>query len=61
MTPMKNLSDSTIMYIFLSKDIQLITTTENYSNLIYEMKPEIGFSIQANNTTETTWQLLNHT
>ena len=57
MTPMKNLSDSTIMYIYLSKDYSIDHHNRKLSNLIYEMKPEIGFSIQADNTTETTWQL----
>ena len=57
MTPMTNLSESTIMYIFLSKGYSVDHHNRELSNLIYEMKPEIGFSIQANNTTETTWQL----
>ena len=57
MTPMKNLSDSTIMYIYLSKDYSIDHHNRKLSKLIYEMKPEIGFSIQADNSTETTWQL----
>ena len=57
MTPLRNLSDSTIMYIFLSKTYSVDHHSRELQNLVYEMKPEIGFSNQANNTTETTWEL----
>ena len=57
MTPLRNLSDSTIMYIFLSKAYSVDHHSRELQNLVYEMKPEIGFSNQANNTTETTWEL----
>ena len=57
MTPLVNLSDSTIMYIYLSKDSSIDDHNRRLTNLVYEMKPEIGFSNQANNTTQTTWLL----
>ena len=57
MTPNYNLTDSTIMYIFLTKDNSVDVHGRQVTNLIYEMKPEIGFSNQANNTTSTTWIL----
>jgi len=57
MTPNYNLTDSTIMYIFLSKDTAIDVHDRQIANLIYEMKPEIGFSNLANNTTATTWIL----
>lgn len=55
MTPLVNLSDSTILYIYLSQATATDDHSRKLSNLVYEMKPEIGFSNQANNTTETTW------
>lgn len=57
MTPLVNLSDSTIMYIYLSKDYSIDDHNRRLTNLVYEMKPEFGFSNQANNSTETTWSL----
>ena len=57
MTPNYNLTDSTIMYIFLTKDNSFDVHGRQVANLVYEMKPEIGFSNQANNTTSTTWIL----
>ena len=57
MTTSLNLSDSTIMYIFLSKQYALDDHSRDLTQLIYEMKPELGFSNQANNTTSTTWLL----
>ena len=57
MTASLNLSDSTIMYIFLSKQYAQDDHRRSLGQLIYEMKPELGFSNQANNTTSTTWLL----
>ncbi len=57
MTPLVNLSNSTIMYIFLSKADSIDDHNRRLNNLVYEMKPEIGFSNQAGNTTLTTWTL----
>jgi len=57
MTPLVNLSDSTIMYIYLSKEYSIDDHNRRLNNLVYEMKPEFGFSNQANNSTQTTWSL----
>ena len=57
MTPLVNLSDSTIMYIYLSKEYAIDDHNRRLTNLVYEMKPEFGFSNQANNSTQTTWSL----
>ena len=57
MTPKFNLSDSTIMYIFLSKEFAEDKHGRQAESLVYEMKPEIGFSNQANNTTSVNWFL----
>ena len=57
MTPLVNLSDSTIMYIYLSKEYTIDDHNRRLTNLVYEMKPEFGFSNQANNSTQTTWSL----
>lgn len=57
MTPLVNFSDSTIMYIYLSKEYAIDDHNRRLPNLVYEMKPEFGFSNQANNSTQTTWSL----
>ena len=57
MTPLVNFSDSTIMYIYLSKEYAIDDHNRRLTNLVYEMKPEFGFSNQANNSTQTTWSL----
>ena len=57
MTPLVNLSDSTIMYIYLSEEYAIDDHNRRLTNLVYEMKPEFGFSNQANNSTQTTWSL----
>ena len=57
MTPLVNLSDSTIMYIYLSEEYAIDDHNRRLTDLVYEMKPEFGFSNQANNSTQTTWSL----
>ena len=57
MTPLVNFSDSTIMYIYLSKEYAIDDHNRRLTNLVYEMKPEFGFSNQANNSTQITWSL----
>ena len=57
MTPLVNFSDSTIMYIYLSEEYAIDDHNRRLTNLVYEMKPEFGFSNQANNSTQTTWSL----
>lgn len=55
MTPKQNLSDDTLLYIFLSKKNAIDVHGREISNLIYDMKPEVGFGIKANNTTSVEW------
>lgn len=56
-TPNYNLSNSTIMYIFLSQEYAEDNHGREINNLIFEMKPEIGFSNKLGNTTTTQWHL----
>jgi len=53
-TPLVNLSQETLLYVVLTEtravDHHLRTTT----HLVREMRPEVGFSLQANNTTSMT-------
>jgi hypothetical protein len=53
--PLVNLSDDTMLYIFLSEDNAEDTHGRQIKNLIRDMKPEVGFSVEANNITNTTW------
>ena len=53
--PMVNLSDDTMLYIFLSEDNAEDIHGRQIKNLIRDMKPEVGFSVEANNITNTTW------
>ncbi|MDE0557363.1 MAG: hypothetical protein OSB30_02685 [Candidatus Poseidoniaceae archaeon] len=53
--PMVNLSDDTMLYIFLSEDNAEDVHGRQIKNLIRDMKPEVGFSVEANNITNTTW------
>ena len=57
MTPLANFSDSKIMSIYLSQEYAIDDHNRRLPNLVYEMKPEFGFSNQANNSTQTTWSL----
>jgi len=53
--PMVNLSDDTMLYIFLSEDNAEDAHGRQIKNLIRDMKPEVGFSVEANNITNATW------
>ena len=53
--PLVNLSDDTMLYIFLSEDNSEDIHGRQIKNLIRDMKPEVGFSVEANNITNTTW------
>ena len=53
--PLVNLSDDTMLYIFLSEDNAEDIHGRQIKNLIRDMKPEVGFSVEANNITNTTW------
>ena len=55
MTPTQNLTDDTLLYIFLSKENAIDMHGRVSANLIYDMKPEVGFGIKANNTTSVEW------
>lgn len=55
MTPLVNLSDDTLLYIFLSQKNAVDHHGREISNLIYDMKPEVGFGIKADNTTSVEW------
>jgi|TARA_B000000532_G_scaffold242587_1_gene236862 hypothetical protein len=55
MTPSENLTDDTLLYIFLSKKNGIDIHGREISNLIYDMKPEVGFGNKANNTTSVEW------
>ena len=52
---MENLTDDTLLYIFLSKENAIDMHGRVSANLIYDMKPEVGFGIKANNTTSVEW------
>lgn len=55
MTPLVNLSDDTLLYIFLSQRNAVDHHGREINNLIYDMKPEVGFGIEAENTTTVEW------
>ena len=55
MTPSQNLTDDTLLYIFLSKKNAIDVHGREISNLIYDMKPEVSFSNMANNATNVEW------
>lgn len=54
-TPGVNLSDSTVFSIFISEDRAVDHHGRVAHNLVRDLMPQIGFSLQANNSTETTW------
>lgn len=56
-TPSFNLSDDTLLYIVLTEDVSLDHHGRQGMNLVHEMRPEVGFSLQENNMTETTFSL----
>ena len=55
MTPLVNLSDNTLLYIFLSEDTAVDHHGRTTQHLVRDMKPEFGFSNQQGNTTDTAW------
>ena len=57
MSTLVNLSNNTILYIFLSEDIATDQHQRTAHHLIRDMQPEIRFSNQAGNKTNTTWVL----
>mgnify|MGYP003325081044 FL=1 len=57
MTPDVNLSDNTVLYFFVTEDSATDHHGRQASHLVREMKPEIGFSNQQGNVTETIWEI----
>lgn len=55
MTPLSNLSNNTVLYIFISEDTAIDQHGRTTTHLIREMKPELGFSNRQGNVTDTTW------
>lgn len=55
MTPLVNLSDDTLLYIFLSQKNAVDHHGREISNLIYDMMPEVSFGVKAENTTSVEW------
>ena len=56
-SPLVNLSNQTLMYLVLTEDIARDNHRREATHLVRELRPEVGFSLQANNTTETTLML----
>ena len=50
-TPLVNLSDHTILYVVLTEDEAYDQHQRSLHHLVREMRPEVGFSVKANNTT----------
>lgn len=50
-TPQINLSDHTILYVVLTEDEAYDQHQRSVRHLVREMRPEVGFSVKAGNTT----------
>ncbi len=50
-TPLINLSDHTILYVVLTEDRAFDQHQRSVDHLVREMRPEVGFSVKAGNTT----------
>jgi hypothetical protein len=57
MTPLVNLSGSTVLYFFITEDDATDNHGRKATHLVRDMKPEIGFSNMQGNTTETVWEI----
>ena len=57
LTPTTNLSNQTLMYLVLTEDQAVDNHQRSTTNLVRELRPEVGFSLLANNTTEMTAML----
>ena len=51
LTPLQNLSNNTILYVVLTEDFAYDQHQRQLNHLVREMRPEVGFSVKANNTT----------
>ena len=56
-TPLVNLSDSTVLSILISEDRAVDHHGRVAQHLVRDMMPQVGFSVQVNNTTHTTWNI----
>jgi hypothetical protein len=54
-TPLVNLSDATVLSIYITEDRATDHHGRTAHHLVRDMMPQVGFSVEANNTTETTW------
>jgi hypothetical protein len=50
-TPLVNLSNQTIMHLVLTEDRAVDQHARKAQHLVRELRPEVGFSLKANNTT----------
>ena len=50
-TPLENLSNHTILYVVLTEDRAVDQHQRKVNHLVRELRPEVGFSVKANNTT----------
>ena len=57
MTPLVNLSENTVLYFFVTEDDATDHHGRQATHLVRDMKPEIGFSNNQGNTTETIWEI----
>ena len=57
MTTLVNLSNNTILYIYLSEDVATDQHERKTHHLVRDMQPEIRFSNQKGNKTAITWEL----
>jgi len=55
MTPLVNISDNTVLYIFITEDTATDRHGRTTKHLVRDMKPELGFSNQQGNVTDTEW------
>lgn len=56
-TPLVNLSNDTLLYIVLTEDVSEDHHGRQGVDIVHELRPEVGFSLEANNVTETTFSL----
>ena len=50
-TPLENLSNHTILYVVLTEDRAVDQHQRKMNHLVRELRPEVGFSVKANNAT----------
>jgi len=56
-TPRVNLSDQTLLYLVLTEDRARDVHLRHVNHLVRELRPEVAFSLKANNTTSMTAML----